>query len=259
MIEHQEFESFQPLGHPQSIIMVRVQHWGMGAMLEAVASWLPIVPLPAYVFLDNYHYHARERDQLNKFEWFFNQPGLKNGESYKIFQDRNNDLLPTNGRHSPETITAIRDLIRRHWSLRPELLRLVRDQTPDLSDSVGVHYRGTDKFIEVQPTPIPVVIEMAERARERLGVKTIVLATDDHRVADKFAGTSNVWIFDHLRGDGDIGIHHSNGSRRQATEVMVEMLAIGMCKHAIVGRSCVGDMMLMMARNKNLTWEYHGS
>ena len=80
----------------------------------------------------------------------------------------------------------------------------------DLSTTIAVNIRGTDKHTEVEPPPISTYLGLAEEALSRQPDGRILLVTDQRQYLDVFLGTfkSSVVFFDELPTTlGDFAIH----------------------------------------------------
>jgi hypothetical protein len=238
-----------------TVVIVNTPWWGVGAMLSAAASWLPYGTGLTYAHCSNTIYPDPHKDYPpNQFEWFFEPQVLP--RHFNVVLNRH-PSLPINTAQTPDTINKLRHLINLHWRIKPHLID--RSAVIDPATTLAVHYRGTDKFLEVPLTPTECLRHQIDAALMRLNLKHVLICTDDQNVLDELLVyyPQAIIFAEHLRGSGHIGLHHLKGSYRQAMETYREVLVMGLCKHFICGRSCVSDLVLLLARNPLLTWEYH--
>lgn len=224
-------------------------------MLGSAASWLPRITRPIYVHCNNFFY-ADESKSPNQFDWFFEEQ--QPISSFRIVHNRLHEALPINSCLLPELIAPFQ-IAAKIWQPLEEHLTVAAAKLPNPLDTLAIHYRGTDKWVELEPTPLPTLFSRIDQALETTQYSDILLCTDDIDIMEQTRQRYPKLLYfeEHLRIAGKTGLHQAKGSYRQAIETFREILAMGMCKHLICGRSCVADCALVFARNHTLTWEYH--
>ncbi len=241
-----------------TLIHLNVSNWGIGAMIAASATHLKYVEPPVFCNWQNEFYTRQCGFDTNCFLWIFKQT-----EIYSTFKRTVIDWDPStygiNEHRTVLQIESLRQKIHEYWEIQPCLLSQASNKLDGKSSILGIHYRGTDKYTEVKLQKVDVIVEHARRVCYDRQLSHILLCTDDQNVMDSMVRQfPNLIRFDnHLRTRGQIGVHELLGSKRQCCEAMCEILALGMCDHLLLGRSCVGDAALLMAQNPKITWEYY--
>jgi|CXWL01.1.fsa_nt_gi hypothetical protein len=249
MLDH---EITKPLG---TLILIDIPWWGVGAMLGGAASWLLKTPKPLYVHCSNYFYADRSKSP-NQFDWLFEEQQPIN--NFQVVHNRLDEALPINSHLTP-SIISFQKAAAQVWTPLAEHLATATIKLPNPLNTLALHYRGTDKWLELTPTPLPAFFDQIDKAMETNQYRDILLCTDDDNIMQKTKERYPQLLYfeDHLRASGKVGLHQTKGSYRQAVETFTEILAMGMCKHLICGRSCVSDCAIIFARNQTFTWEYH--
>lgn len=227
---------------------------GLGYLIGSAVSRLK-EDQPSYVYMYNEFYRPGNHSQRgNKWDWLFDQKLLD--IPYKISQGRNHIVMPCNSRLSTETVHRYRRIIKDQWKVKAEILAESSRYVPQ-GGCLGVHYRGTDKLAEVERPSLDMVAEKIKQCLARHGLGQVLLATDDNRALLGLRARLDrpvLWFEKHMRGNNDVGVHQQFGGYRQARETMVEIMAIGMCDHMLVGRSSVADSMLLLGKSD---WTYY--
>ena len=143
----------------------------------------------------------------------------------------------------PERLERLRSMAARYFLPKQELIEIAR-RTVGHGPVFGIHYRGTDKKVEVPRVPPEQVLAIFQR-RNHDG--PVFLATDEQAAAQFFkAHIPRIVINDHLRSYDDRGVHFSRGGRQQAMETMVDIYCLAMCESLLIGRGNCGDMALVL-------------
>lgn len=231
---------------------------GIGWLVGTAISWLA-QGVPTYVYMTNRYYNNSTPDQTsNQWNWFFDQELLD--IPYEIKMGRNGPDLTGNNHIPKPTATHFRKLVKEHFRVKPRLLDYAASFVPAPSATLGLHYRGTDKRIEVPRPDYDMVAGHVRRILERDGLTGVLIATDDQEALHSLRARLDCpvsWFRPHIRGTStEEGIHKTHGSYRQAYETMAEILAVGMCRRLLLGRSCVADSMIMMSQS-DADYEYY--
>lgn len=230
---------------PGLYIVVDCPWHGIGALIGSAVSWLSSGQ-PSYVYASNHLYHPRGNDPCNKWDWFFNQSLLDIPYNIKIGRDESK--FSFNAGLNSKIVDHYRYLINNQWSIKEDLIVEAKSFLPG-GRTLGVHYRGTDKVTEIPRPSINLVADYITNLISERDLDNVLIATDDDRALISLRSKLDFpvfWFKPHIRGDIDIGIHHYKGSYRQARETMIEILAIGMCEHMLIGRSSVSEAMLFL-------------
>lgn len=247
-----------------SLITTNTPWWGIGAMITTAAYRMLDSQPPYYIHFQNKFYRSDFRGVVdhnppNQFDWYFEkQPNLPTDFNVYSNEDPTAVYIPLNNRLEPKEIIPIKALTDKYWHPLPEHITAAEQMVPNPDKTLAVHYRGTDKWTEVPPTPLEQVYELIDKRTTEYGLEHVLICTDDEHIFTKIrAKYPKLITFDgHLRSV-TYGVHQALGSYRQAIETFVEILGMGMCKHFICGRSNVANAVIITARNKELTWEYY--
>jgi hypothetical protein len=129
------------------------------------------------------------------------------------------------------------ELITRHIGLQPAIRALVesfaREQFRD-AYAIGVHYRGTDKWIEDPRVPFESVHAAINAAASRLGTRRYVIfvATDEQGFLDAMreAYPGRVRSCDAIRSRDGAPVHTAQGNAyRKGRESVVDCLLLSRC------------------------------
>lgn len=248
-----------------TFIRVEVPWWGVGAMISGAISLLPEVG-PAYCYVRNAFFNTYDGRACfdgsissNSFDWFFEQT-LNEDILWRMRSYRDEKLLPINSHLSREVIDMCRRRVKNLLRVKGEFFERSHAAVGDLSEALGVHYRGTDKYTEVVRVD-PIVV--ATRAREIVvsrGLKRVLLCTDEIEVVQAFMdvlGDTLVHFTDHIRVSGKDGLHQSSGSYLHALEAFTEIISLGLCRSMLIGKSCFADAALLLSSDNILDWEYY--
>lgn len=257
MLRHLSRRITQPTSTgPGVFFVVNMPWYGVGGMIATALSWLPDLHRPFYLYGHNAWYgYPDARTSLNHFDWYFDQVLL--GTPYSVHLGYRHPNIPLNTHLPRVVITPIWDAVRDRLVIKPELLEVARRQLPDPERTLAIHYRGTDKHFEIKPTPLPDLFSMIERELSCGQYKHLLFCTDDQSVLDAVKHFNPIYFPQHIRATGDAGVHMQARSYQHALEAFVEILAMGMCRKLICGRSSVADSAIMLARNQQFEWSYH--
>lgn len=246
---------------PQCYIEITVPWWGLGALITSTTSHLlRCRGIPTIGWWSQW-YTREDRPKTNIYEWFWDQPAPH--VVHYLYREWDLSVFAANERRSKELVAAAR---QRWW----EVIGPQADKTGCFQAAVnllmqakqpgvlGVHYRGTDKRSETPVPPIPALIENIKAIQRDSGLQTLLICTDDQTFLTECCAVFPHLLYfkQHLRVAGVRGLHEQLGSPRQCVETMIEILALGLCNHLYLGRSCVADAALFLSR-ADLTWEYY--
>jgi hypothetical protein len=241
-------------------IDVRTSWWGLGAIIAASTSHLVNLKNNPTFFWWSQWYTHEEKPNTNIFEWFYEQPQEL---ITSTFREWDTATLEINGHQTPEFVK----LARRRWKevlgkqvdklgcFQRAFELLCNAPSPNV---LGVHYRGTDKRNEVPILPAEQIVKNIRQIQSSRNLPTVLVCTDDQNFLTYCISqvTGVIYFPDHLRVVGTVGLHQKLGSPRQCAETMTEILALGLCRHLYLGRSCVADSALFLSQD-NTTWEYY--
>lgn len=242
---------------PLHRIRIVVPWWGLGAMISATTSHLLKLTEKPIIDWWNHWYTRQEYALTNIFNWFYNQSDEL--PCPIVHTEWDFDTFAINDYRSPALVQEARTKWR--WLLNGQMDKcgclgnaMIRVQ----GEVLGVHYRGTDKRSEVPMPPTSAIIDIIKRTQQARGLSTVLICTDDQSFLTRcLAEIPGILYFqNHLRAHGTVGIHEAAGSYRQCLETMTEILALGLCRHLLLGRSCVADAALFLS-NDSTTWEYY--
>jgi hypothetical protein len=212
------------LQHNHHTTLITVPHWGIGATITAIASWMQ---KPGY-----YTHYAKYITIINNTKT----------PTY-THTNRNSRYLPTNQLMNPRKLNQIRPQAQTHIKLNVP--------TPQIPPhTLGIHYRGTDKYKETgPPPPLKTVLELAEQLAKEKQLTNILLCTDDSRIKPP----PHIITFPHLRNT--TGLHHDKTiAKRHQQEAATELLALAQCDHLLVCTSCFSEAALILG---NSTYTYY--
>jgi len=132
-----------------------------------------------------------------------------------------------------DNFTEINKLFFKYFKI-PQRIQSIVDQF-DLSDHLGIHFRGTDKTTDfVMNTPLSIddfYIVLDSYIKENHQIKNIFLATDEKNMIE-YLKTKYVYInFITSRNlDGYLFWKNCESTERNATEAMIDMLCLSKCK-----------------------------
>lgn len=130
------------------------------------------------------------------------------------------------------------------------------------SDTIGVCIRGTDKWKEIRPTPLPVYFHAVDRLAEKYRDPAILIQTDQLQIRRSFQdryGANCTFIADLPVTRGDKVIHESEivtGARSMFAKNLVAMcLAMSNCKELVTHTGNVGFFLSsrMFMKGKQIT------
>ncbi len=105
-----------------------------------------------------------------------------------VRNERDYELL---GQSSTPDLARARALFKAHLRFAPATdveLAQARVRLPDLSRTVGVHYRGTDKVLEANRPSRQAALATVREALHRTGCRDVLVATDEPSFADWLCG-----------------------------------------------------------------------
>lgn len=248
------------LHHANYRINVRTAWWGLGAIISATTSQLLKTGATPYIYWWSHWYTREDNPKSNIFNWFYEQPEDQNDST--ILDEWDYSIFGVNTQLQLETV----DRGRRRWR---EILGPQVDKVGCFSKAfnfvanipepgiLGVHYRGLDKRSEIPIPPDSRIIEGIRKIQKERSLRTVLICTDDERFLQVcLRDLEGVIYFRHMRAIGSVGLHEQKGSAIQCSETMTEILALGMCTHLYIGRSCVSDAALFLS-HPTTTWEYY--
>lgn len=234
-------------------------------MLSGAISLLPDIG-PVYCYVRNAFFNTYDGRtgfhggiSSNSFDWFFEQT-LNEDILWRMRSYRDEKVLPINSHISKETIATFRARVKNLLRVKQEFYTRSFEAVGDVSEALGVHYRGTDKYTEVaRVDPLVVAIRARDIAANR-GLKRVLLCTDEIEVIDAFKnvlGDTLSYFGAHIRVSGQVGLHQSSGSYLHALEAFTEIISLGLCRSMLIGRSCFADAALLLSSENILDWEYY--
>lgn len=239
-------------------IRINTPWWGLGAMVSATSSQLIKINTIPTIEWWNHFYTGEPRPSTNIFNWFYRQP--QKPSQVIIYENWDERVLGINAYRD----TNLVQLVREKWQLILNRRLSVADGPAATGSSIqklpgvlGVHYRGTDKRAEVPMPPSGDIVDVIKKAQKAHNLPSVLICTDDQDFIDRCLLDIPAMLYfkNHLRISGTVGLHQAAGSYRQCKETMVEIKALGLCRHLILGRSCVADAALFLGSSP--TWEYY--
>ena len=227
-------------------ITITVPHWGIGAQITAIASWMQQPDTITATF---------------KTSYLFEIPPIP-PETTPICTNRNH-WLPINIHMDPDKLA----IIRKH----AQPLLTTKLKPPHIPPkTLGIHYRGTDKHGELsrpyeigptyEPTPIKKIMQQAYELKQEKNLTHILLCTDDENI---HIPPECIHFPNHLRNQlghfetYDALSYHRIAPEQQARhtiEALTELLALAQCEHLLIGRSCFSEAALILG---NSTYTYY--
>ena len=125
------------------------------------------------------------------------------------------------------------------------------------SNPIAIYYRGTDKYLEINPVPPTEVFEFADQIRSQHPSKAILIQTDQKQVRDLacnyFQGKCS-YIEDLPVTSGSIALHHIKNkslSKVYSGQQLVAMAeSISYCSTLITVASNVGFFLALKLFNR---------
>lgn len=218
-------------------VRVTMPHWGIGAQIAAVASWFH----KTGEFTAELHNQFTNR---NTFPILFQD--IPVAPNNIILVDRDETYLPINFQMPKDKLDVMRSNVDRY--LVPQTRWTDAAKTMVRQKTLGVHYRGTDKHVEllrsgVSKTEPKSVYRLARDLAQYHGLDHILFCTDDATLhpPDDFI------VFRHRRSLTD-GLHtYTEFAMEHLEEAFVELLALSMCNHLLVCRSCFSEAALILS------------
>jgi hypothetical protein len=126
---------------------------------------------------------------------------------------------------------------------------LAKDKT-DYSNTLGIHYRGTDNRGNTAHTdylPLDKIIESSDEEFSKNSYDSIFICTDENGVIEKIKdhflekyNFTNINYFDHIRTDGEIPLHFKGFSEKEKVllgdQVLIDSTTLSKCK-TIIGKT----------------------
>ena len=234
-------------------------------MISGAISLLPENG-PAYCYVRNVFFNTYDgvngfsKDiSSNSFDWFFTQ-SLNEDILWRMRSYRDEHLFPINAHIDRNTVELFRCRVKKLLRVKEQFYTWSRERVGELSETLGVHYRGTDKYTEVERVdPAIVAIKALEIAQSK-GLERVLLCTDEIEVVAAFKsvlGDMLVCFEPHIRVSGKVGLHQSSGSYLHALEAFTEIISLGLCRWMLIGSSCFADAALLLSSENMLDWEYY--
>ena len=133
----------------------------------------------------------------------------------------------------------VHDLIKKYIKIKPVVMGKVNSFYTRYMEgkyTIGVHLRGTDKHIEVLPTSITKILDIANEAARGIPDCQFLVATDEVRLLEKAKELlhGKVIYYDSQRSNTDQAIHtHGKNKALLGEEVLIEVLLLSQCKKLI--------------------------
>jgi len=222
-------------------ITITQYHWGIGAQISSIASWIQQPTNITATFQTSY---------LFEIEPITPKTTPKTAQ---ICTDRD-DWLPINNHMDPDKLTTIRKYA--------QPLLTTKLKPPYIPPkTLGIHYRGTDKHEELsrpyvlgptyQPTPIKKIIQQAQQLKQEKNLNHILMCTDDENI---HIPQEYIHFPNHLRNQLGHFYIAPKQKARQTIEALTELLALAQCEHLLIGRSCFSEAALILG---NSTYTYY--
>lgn len=236
------------------MISVRITHnAGLGSLFTVLISQLLKIPENEVV-----HVYATSKlyapNGENIFDWFFWNPRLdRKAEAWPGtgYDEAANPFNQKLGKDC-ERLKSLRQMRTRFMFPQGSAL-WARARSIVPRGTVGIHYRGTDKFTEVPRVPYDAVLQSY---RQNGHGRNVFLATDEEEASDWFAARiPGLVINPHQRTDGEIGVHLLHGGRWQAEEAMLDIFCLAQCETLLVGRGNFSDMACIFGNTNDI--HYH--
>jgi len=125
----------------------------------------------------------------------------------------------------------------------------------DYSNTIAIHYRGTDKYLEVSPTPLEEYIGLADKLLTENPNFKILIQSDDEDIMNKMLNhfDSKCFYFDELPQSSDGRGLHVHGLVKDKFKYGIyylsSILIISKCKHVITHRGNGGFWTLLYRGN----------
>lgn len=257
----------QLLSHNNLIqLKSEVSWWGIGAHLVAIAWNIHKIDHENFIV----DIRMRQSSDNNIFDFLFDDHTIAEHSATNIIS---NDVLlccdkfvdsPVllNGYYNDiDLIKSIRASIK-CLKFKEEFISKARSFIPD-GKVLGVHYRGTDKHTDI-PTIKPYGVCQSVK-KKMAEFDHVILCSDDEAAQEIFKKElPSIITFNHVRSPKNsiskfgtpYGLHHSGYGLRHIREAVVEMLALGMCDHIMVARSCFSDAAILYSID-DVTWSYY--
>ena len=120
---------------------------------------------------------------------------------------------------------------------------ILQSDDRDYSNTLGVHYRGTDNRYNghTQYITVDTFIESVRKEVEKNSYDSIFIATDEINIVEKFKENfDNVITFDHIRIDSNVGLHFSDFPQDEkiilGDQVLIDAHTLSKCK-TIIGKT----------------------
>jgi hypothetical protein len=229
---------------------------GLGSLLTVTMSQLLKFPLtqPVHVHMCSKVY-APAGD--NMFDWYFSNPPVSRVTKTQevVYDDQ----------AFPHTTQLGKDLVRLR-GLRATAERRLRLRSSSLiaksrflnhPRTLGIHYRGTDKFTEIARVPYETTFRKFQKLPETYS--RVFLSTDETAAAEWFAKRIPGLILNpHQRTDNPGGLHLTQGGRQQADETMLDIRCLSLCDTLLVTRSNFSDWALILGHTEDIHYGEDG-
>jgi hypothetical protein len=165
---------------------------------------------------------------------------VKNPFAHKMFH---------HDRYSEIDHSAVKSLLAKYFAPSDECLELVEQfknrYAFDYDKTIVIYYRGTDKYIEIDPTPIESYIDAAHKLIALHPDYRVLVQTDQKQIKDilmnEFAG--RVFCIDELpTTQSQVAIHKAIVENKDefALNFLAVVLLMSKCKHLITSTGNVG-------------------
>lgn len=209
-----------------------------------------------------------EEGSGNCWESFFPQTGTRDPSGRVAVVAGWDDIQPYGGMDLFSTLVT---LVAKYARPVPRITS--QADLVDVSECVGIHYRGTDKKATQEfagPDP-EVFCAHALDACKRMGIKRVFVATDCAKALEVFRGwasSNNLTLVctDSIRSHNQVSIHNHYGRQhgsapglygtRKGEEVLVDAILLSRCQHLV--RSPSGVSLYALLMNPRLTFECLG-
>ena len=259
------------IGHPrpESILCVSKCPWaGVGGHLEYIASIAATYPAAEIKFNINYNGISG-----NLFDLLFDYDTIKK-HSASLHRERFDrtiecadlDSFPkpygTNRQLEVDDSTAKLIKVCKRLNFRSDLVEKAETKLNRKSGErvLGVHYRGTDKETEISRIPYDRIFARIRQLKS--AYDQILIITDENMFIESLPLTDYTYFSSHMRSSQPrtdkciYGLHRTGLGLEHVYEAVIEIIALGMCDHIVISRSCFAVAALIHS-TRGCTWEYY--
>ena len=259
------------IGHPrpESILCVSKCPWaGIGGHLEYMASIAATNPTAEIRFTINYYgINGNLFDVLFDYDTIKrHSSSLHRGKYDRIIECADLDSFPkpygTNRILELDDSTAKLIKVCKRLNFRSDLVDIASLKVDRKKGEriLGVHYRGTDKITELPRIPYGHIFGRIDHLKS--SYDKILICTDENLFLEKVPLKDYLYFKSHIRSsqprsdDYVYGLHHTGLGLEHVYEAVIEIIALGMCDHIVISRSCFAVAALIHSTQR-CTWEYY--